>query len=381
MDNGKTNHTGFCPLVRSALHIWWIFIVLGLSACFEHAFGMDQQSNIGKWGEFLRQTSAVKRLVYSRPSSFYQNGKLLKGRLTFDLAMQDQTFYWRNLTNFPGHPKNYPMARMVVGLSPRTEADELWSEGNQYWCIEWRRPQGLVSIAPRQVPPGKEKVSDAETWGPLAERDLANVRSFGMIGLVPKSFAWIDERHFKARVFSREWPVDTATPELTGEIARLDESSRPVVLNVTCQEYLRTPPHQMRVLYTYADREPRWFPSEITTSAPDGRDESTMKILSVELGEADLPPQGYTPSMFLPDFKTSAQPMIYFVSNGVQHVLTPTGPVAIHRQEPPRVSRVGVAVLGGTFARRRAFPGGDLCSSAPCQDQAVKVTNTIEPNV
>jgi hypothetical protein len=319
-----------------------VTIILALSGVCEQAIGVDQDSDLAKWGAFLQQTTPVKRLVYSEPAHVTVRGTPLKATLTYDCAFQDKTFYWRNLTNFPGNPKHYSMARMVVGLSPG-------EDGGQYWCIEWLEPQGKVCIAPRQVPRRSETVSDAETWGAIAERDMGNVRSLGLIGLVPKSFVWIDDRHFKARVYSTKWPLDTATAELTGEIDRVDENSRPLVLKVTCPEYLKRPPSTYIARYTYADLEPRWFPSQITTSEPDGGKVSTLKILAVELGRADLPPDGYTPGMFLPNSKT-AQPEIFFVTNGVQHVFTPAGPVAIPVPKPRQVSPFGLAVLGALAA-------------------------------
>ncbi len=325
---------------RGALPALCVTIILALSGVCEQAIGMDQDSDLAKWGAFLQQTTPVKRLVYSEPSHISVNGAPLEGTLTYECAFQDETFYWRNLTNFPGHPKHHPFEGMVVGLCPGRDA-------GQYWCIQWLEPQGVVSIAPRQVPRRIETVSNAETYGPYAERDMFPVRSLGLIGLAPKSFVWIDDRHFKARVYSTKWPLDTATAELTGEVVRLDENSRPLVLKLTCPEYFKRPPSTYIARYTYADLEPRWFPSEITTSAPDGRNAFTLKILAVELGRADLPPDGYTPGMFLPE---TAEPEFFFVSNGVQHVFTPAGPVATPRPKPPQVSPLRLAVLGALVA-------------------------------
>ncbi len=285
----------------------------------------QEEQDLGQaFRDYLVEMPPIKRLIYSESAENVSfKGKPLEGILTYDLAVKGNTFFRRNLTNYPGHPKNYSHGGGIIGLTLTNQ---------MYWYLRWSTPGGHVSAAPKEVPL-KENINPASSMGPSTEFRVGGIRTLGLIAAVPGSIKWIDDKTFTMKRLPWEdngWQIIEERP-LKGHVISRDKHGRPT--RIICREpdadiskdISKILSGQGGVYYEYGSREPRWFPTKIMVVAPLGfaTYRQSKIIHSVDFSYFDPGPNGFTPSQFLKDQKLP--PIVLVQSNGVNYILNDRG--------------------------------------------------------
>jgi len=229
---------------------------------------------------FLASPLRVRYIRYLEdPSYFRVNGKPVTYPVEFEAAIQEDTFYVKELTNLwnPTSPPS-PAQVEIVGASQT----DFWRLVGLDLILADKNPEvSGTNAAPRILAVG-------------SLRFLKSFLSLGIEGMDRDTLEWTGQWEFRANGRQKGSTI-------LGRLVPPDDGRVKELVYVYQAPQVAT---TIRVRYAYLRTNlPPWMPSHIVREIPlkkGGLEYTTNEILECSLGVEDLPAAGYTPGRFLP---------------------------------------------------------------------------------
>ncbi len=229
------------------------------------------------------------------PSYFRLNGRNISFPVEFEAAVQDDTFYVKELTDL-WNPTSPPSAARIE-ISGASQTD--------FWAM-----QGLnVALADKNLAvSGRNTAPEIQAQG--KRRFLEDILNLGIEGLQRETLEWTGEHDFRAlgrrpgaTMQGYLVPGDAGRPQGLVYVYKEAQSA-----GITC-----------RVHYAYVRTNlPPWMPSRIIRQIEFGSgniQQVTNEILECGLGTEDLPAGGYTPGRFVTNAAWTNLAVMVFSNN------------------------------------------------------------------
>jgi hypothetical protein len=229
---------------------------------------------------FLASPLRVRYIRYLEdPSYFRVNGKPISYPVEFEAAIQEDTFYVKQLTNLwnPTSPPG-PAQVEIVGASQ-----------TDFWRLE-----GLDLNLADKNPEVSGTNAAPRIHAEARRRGLESFLSLGIEGMDRDTLEWTGEWEFRANGWQNHSTI-------LGRLVPPDDGRVKELVYVYQAPQVAT---TIRVRYAYLRTNlPPWMPSHIVREIPLKKgsvEYTTNQILECNLGVEDLPAAGYTPGRFLP---------------------------------------------------------------------------------